>query len=111
MLDLVDRALALSRTRLFSGLPDEALLELAEAATGRAAAVGEPLEPGALYVVAGGPARGAVLGARSVLGGDEALVSPAAGELVRLERDDVLDALALHPPLAARLCELLGVSR
>jgi hypothetical protein len=104
MLDLVDRALLLARTRLFAGLPDEALLELAEAATCVPARAGERLEVGALYVARGGR----LAGERSVLGAPGDVVAPADGPLVRLERDDVLDALALHPHLCARLCELLG---
>jgi hypothetical protein len=104
MLDLVDKALVLSRTRLFAGLPDEALLELAEAAGELAASAGEPLEGGALYVAAQG---GGVLGARGVLGVAEELHAGEDGALLCLARDDVLDAVTLYPALAARLCEIL----
>ena len=112
MLDLVDRAMALLAAPLFRGLDAPALLELAAVARPEGAAAGSTLPHGALRVVlrgrVGSVGPGGVVGARGALGGTEELPVVEDALLLRLEADDLLDALEQEPALAVALCALLS---
>jgi CRP-like cAMP-binding protein len=128
MLDVLDRALALQRAPLFAALSPDELLPLAELCTDVDLEPGERLfgegEPGdSLYVVVSGTVaieqggrRVAELGAGECVGELAALdweprmatvAAVGSAELVRLERDDLLDQLGDHPELLRTLAIVL----
>jgi CRP-like cAMP-binding protein len=128
MLHVLDRALALRAAPLFSALGADDLLPIAElstelslAAGGRLFAQGE-LGDSLYVVVAGrvgverGGARVAEIGAGECVGELAALdweprsatvVALEDTELIRLERDDLLDLLGDHPELVRALAGVL----
>ena len=128
MLDVLDRAIALHQAPLFAALSPDELLPLAELCTDVELDAGERLfgegEPGdSLYVIVGGKVaveqggrRVAELGAGECVGELAALDweprsatvrALADCELVRLERDDLLDQLGDHPELSQALAIVL----
>jgi CRP-like cAMP-binding protein len=128
MLDVLDRALALHQAPLFAALSADELLPLAELCAEVELVAGERLfaegEPGdSLYVIVSGRVaveqggrRFAELGAGECVGELAALdweprsatvVAIEACELVRLERDDLLDQLGDHPELLRALAIVL----
>ncbi len=128
MLDVLDRALALHQAPLFAALSADELLPLAELCAEIELEAGERLfaegEPGdSLYVIVAGRVaveqggrRVAELGAGECVGELAALdweprsatvVALEACELVRLERDDLLDQLGDHPELLRALAIVL----
>lgn len=129
MIEALERAVALHRCRVFSGVPVEALLPLAEVATDARFAAGEELcregEAGdRLWVLAAGRvqvSRGgaavAELGAGEVVGevavvdgGARSATVTAVDDVVcvALERDDVLDVLADWPAVVRALAEVMA---
>jgi CRP-like cAMP-binding protein len=129
MLDVLDRALALRAAPLFAALEPRELLPLAELCSEHELAAGERLftegELGdSLYVI--------VVGRVAVEQGGKKVAELAAGEcvgemaaldweprsatvtaivdceLVRLERDDLMDSLGDHPELVRALASVLA---
>ena len=128
MLDVLDRALALHQAPLFSALSPDELLPLAELCSDVELEAGERLfaegEAGdSLYVVVSGSVaveqdgrRVAELGPGECVGELAVLdweprsarvAAVAACQLVRLERDDLLDQLGDHPELLRALAMVL----
>jgi CRP/FNR family transcriptional regulator, cyclic AMP receptor protein len=128
MLDVLDRAIALHQAPLFAALSPDELLPLAELCADVDLDAGERLfaegEPGdSLYVVAlgrvaveQGGQRVAELGVGECVGELAALdweprsatvVALEPCELVRLERDDLLDQLGDHPEILQALAVVL----
>lgn len=128
MLDVLDRALALKAAPLFAPLEPEELLPVAELCSEAVVAAGEPLFTegdlgDSLYVVVSGRVRVerggrvvAELGPGECVGEMAALdweprsatvVAVEETELVRLERDDLLDLLGDHPELVRALAGVL----
>jgi len=128
MLDVLDRALALHQAPLFAALSPDELLPLAELCSDVELDDGERLfgegEAGdSLYVVVGGRVaveqagkRVAELGVGECVGELAVLdweprtatvVAIGPAELVRLERDDLLDQLGDHPELLRSLAAVL----
>ncbi len=129
MLDVLDRAIALHQAPLFAALTPDELLPLAELCSDVELGQGERLfgegEPGdSLYVIVAGRVgieqagrRVAELGVGECVGELAALdweprsatvVALEPTDLVRLERDDLLDQLGDHPELLRALAVVLS---
>jgi CRP-like cAMP-binding protein len=128
MLDVLDRALALHQAPLFAALSADELLPLAELCATVELEAGERLfdegDPGdSLYVIVSGRVSveqggrvvavleaGECVGELAALDWEPRSATVAAivrSELVRLERDDLLDQLGDHPELLRALAIVL----
>ena len=131
MLDVLDRAMALRALPMFVSLSDHEIVQLAEVCATVALRAGQSIrragEPGGpLFVVARGGLRleraGTVLAewrpgdwiteisARGRELPGTTVTAHTTTDLVRLERDDVLDLLGDHPELVFALGEVLLAS-
>jgi CRP-like cAMP-binding protein len=129
VLDVLDRAAALRTSSLFSSLPAESLLPIAERARAAALAAGEALfaagDAGdAVYVLVSGRLRvdrgggrvdelgpGEVVGEMAAIDGGRRSAGVAAitdAALLRFERDHFLDVLVDHPAAARALAATLA---